>query len=390
MHEAGTTFVSSHQGSRRDSRLGLGPRRRLIAAAGVVSLVLAACSGGGSSSSPAGGAASTPPSAAATTGASTGTSPSAATTSEKVTIMVGGLSKFIYLPAKLTEQLGYFQEQGLNVELVDEGAGQDATEAVVAGQVQGAVGFYDHTVDIAGLGKHLIDVIQLDAPLGEVEIVATSQADKIKSFADLKSQNIGVTGKGSSTDLLSHFLAVKAGLQASDVNTVPVGAGDTFIAAMQKGQIVAGMTTEPTVSRVLKTGLGKVLVDMRTVEGATAALGGNYPGASLYMQKAYVDAHKDIVQKLVNAFVKTLKWIHSHSAAEIAAKMPTDYSSADPELYQTALEASLPMFTADGHMPQGAPELVLQVLQTFDENVKGKTIDLSQTYTNEFVDAAPG
>ena len=40
--------------------------------------------------------------------------------------------------------------------------------------------------------------------------------------------------------------------------------------------------------------------------------------------------------------------------------------------------------------PQGAPELVLQVLQTFDENVKGKTIDLNQTYTNEFVDAVPG
>jgi NitT/TauT family transport system substrate-binding protein len=46
------------------------------------------------------------------------------------------------------------------------------------------------------------------------------------------------------------------------------------------------------------------------------------------------------------------------------------------------------MFTADGHMPPGAPEVVLQVLQTFDDNVKGKTIDLSQTFTNEFVDAA--
>ena len=39
---------------------------------------------------------------------------------------------------------------------------------------------------------------------------------------------------------------------------------------------------------------------------------------------------------------------------------------------------------------RGAPELVLQVLQTFDDNVKGKTIDLTQTYTTEFVDAAKG
>ena len=363
-------------------------RHRLaIAAAAIASIAVGACSGAATPAPASQGASSAVPSTAASSGPSTGASTGTGT-SEKVTIMVGGLSKIIYLPAMLTQQLGYFTDAGLTVELVDESAGQDATGAVIAGQVQGAVGFYDHTIDVAGLGKSLIDVVQLDAPLGEVELVATSQADKIKSFADLKGQNIGITGKGSSTDLLSHFLAVKAGLQASDVNTVPVGAGDTFIAAMQKGQIVAGMTTEPTVSRVLKSGLGKILVDMRTVDGATAALGGNYPGASLYMQKAYVDGHKDTVQKLVTALVKTLKWIHSHTAADIAAKMPADYSAGDPALYETALQASLPMFTPDGRMPVGAPELVLHVLQTFDDNVKGKTIDLTQTYTTEFVDAA--
>ena len=107
------------------------------------------------------------------------------------------------------------------------------------------------------------------------------------------------------------------------------------------GQKIAAVVLAAGKGTRMKSGKAKVLVDMRTVEGATAALGGNYPGASLYTQKAYVDAHKDIVQKLVNAFVKTLKWIHSHSAAEIAAKMPADYSNADPELYQTALGASL-------------------------------------------------
>lgn len=388
MHERRSTDLSGapiwSMSPRRGPGAGRpsGSLRSLVVAVAVVSIVLAACSSGGSASAPPSGAASSP------AGASSGTGSSGS--GAKVTIMVGGLNKIIYLPVMLTQQLGYFQEQGLNVELVDEAAGVDAATALVSGQVQGAVGFYDNTVRLAGAGKIAEVVVLFDAPLGEVELVASSQADKIRSFADLKGQNIGVTSKGSGTDNLSQFLAVKAGLQASDVSTVPVGAGDTFIAAMQNGQIVAGMTTEPTISRVLKTGLGKVLIDMRTVEGSTAALGGNYPGASLFMMKSYVDANKDTVQKLVNAFVKTLKWIKSNSAAAIAAKMPADYSAGDPALYLTAIESSLPMFTPDGRMPQGAPELVLQILQTFNESVKGKTIDLSQTYTNEFVDRAQG
>ena len=39
---------------------------------------------------------------------------------EKISIVVGGIGKQIYLPAKLTEALGYFKEQGLNVELIAE------------------------------------------------------------------------------------------------------------------------------------------------------------------------------------------------------------------------------------------------------------------------------
>ena len=45
---------------------------------------------------------------------------------EKITLMVGGMEKQIYLPAKLAEQLGYFKEQGLDVELLNEPAGVDA------------------------------------------------------------------------------------------------------------------------------------------------------------------------------------------------------------------------------------------------------------------------
>ena len=67
---------------------------------------------------------------------------------ERVVLMVGGLDKQIYLPAMLAQQLGYFREQGLDVELDSEPAGVQAEDELLAGAVQGVVGFYDHTIDL--------------------------------------------------------------------------------------------------------------------------------------------------------------------------------------------------------------------------------------------------
>jgi len=322
------------------------------------------------------------------TGCSNATKPAAAGgagTPVTVKLMVGGMNKQIYLPAKLTESLGYFAEQGLTVEMSDEPAGVDAETAMLAGQVDGVVGFYDHTIDLQGKGKQAESVVQLQRAPGEVELCRSDLKGIIKSPADWKGRKLGVTGLGSSTNFLTKYLAVHYGLSPTDVTSVAVEAGPTFIAAMQHKSIDCGMTTEPTVSTLINSGQAYPLVDMRTPQGATAALGGTYPAASVYMQTAWVDSHKATVQKLVNAFVKTQNWIATHTAAEITDKMPPEYyTGVGKEAYVKALDASKPMYTTDGVMPSDGPQTVLNVLNAFDPSVKGHQIDLARTYTTQF------
>ena len=131
-----------------------------------------------------------------------------------------------------------------------------------------------------------------------------------------------------------------------------------------------------------------VLIDLRTPKSTEAALGGPYPAACLYMSTAWVNTHKEQVQKIANAFVKTLKYINTHSAKEIAEKLPPDYYAANKQMYIDALENGKQMFTVDGVMPEHGPATVLQVLNGFDKAVQGKTINLASTYTTEFVKAA--
>ena len=308
-----------------------------------------------------------------------------AANSDTVTMMVGGSNKIIYLPAKLTEALGYFKAEGLNVELQSQPAGVDAENQLIAGAVQGVVGFYDHTIDLQAKGKEIEAIAVFCKVPGEVELVSTKAAPTFKTMADAKGQTLGVTGLGSSTEFLTRYLADKAGVASKDYSLLPVGAGNSFIAGMKQDRIQAGMTTDPTVSQMLKTGDAKVLVDMRTEAGTQAALGGLYPAASLYVRNDWAATHKDQATKLAHAFGKTMAYISTHSAEQIAELMPKDYYGNDKALYVEALKASLPMFTKDGAMPVGGPETVLKVLSAYKPQVKSAHIDLSKTYTNAYL-----
>jgi NitT/TauT family transport system substrate-binding protein len=346
-------------------------RRSGLVAGIILAFILSACGSNGTTT---------------TTTSSNGTT----TTVTHLSIMVGGLSKQIYLPNELTQKLGYFAQQGLDVTLIDEASGQSAETEVLAGQVDAGSGSYNHTIDLQAAGKNIESVVQLGVAPGEAEIVSAKEAGQIHSFADLKGKNLGVTELGSGTQALQVALLHRAGLGPDQAHFVPVGAGDTFIAALQQGKIDAGMTTEPTISRILASGLGKVLVDLRTPQSTTAALGGSYPFICVFMKNDYVNSHKDIVQKLVNAYVKTLKWMQSHTAAEIAAMMPADYYAGNKDLYVTALQNQMAIFSPNGNMPSDGPTSVLNIEQQTNTTVQGKQIDLTQTFTNDFTSKATG
>jgi NitT/TauT family transport system substrate-binding protein len=165
--------------------------------------------------------------------AAAGAGTSGKASGDTVKIMVGGLNKQIYLPFMLAKQLGYYAKAGVNVSLQDEGAGVDATTEMVAGQVEGTGGFYDHTIALQGSGKFAESVVSMLQVPGEVELCRTDLKGKINSPADWKGAHLGITDIGSSTDFLTQYLGKKSGVDPSQTHRIGVQAGATLIAAMQ-------------------------------------------------------------------------------------------------------------------------------------------------------------
>ena len=342
--------------------MGIGWRRLFAVAAGAV--FVAACGGTSSSGS---------------------SSPAAQTVSLK--IMVGGLNKQIYLPNMLTQQLGYFKAENLNVTLIDEGSGQASEDEVVAGNVDAGSGAYTHPMVLNTQGKKIETICQFGIAPGEAEVVATS-ASGISGPKDLSGKNLGVTDLGSGTHVLTQAILGTAGVDPNSAHYLAVGAGDTFIAAIDQKRIVAGMTTYPTISRLVNSGKGKILVSLLTPQDTEKALGGDYPFIGIFAKNDWVNSNKDVAQRLVNAYVKTLKWMHSHSASEIADKMPPDYYAGDKASYVSDLQSQLAIFGTDCKMPAGGAETVQKIQQQFVASYKGKSANLSETYTNDFADKA--
>ena len=94
------------------------------------------------------------------------------------------------------------------------------------------------------------------------------------------------------------------------------------------------------------------------------------------------------MQKLANAYVKTLKWIQTHTAAQITDKMPADYyAGVGKAAYVKALQNEKGIYNPNGLMPADGPQTVLKVLSAFNPEVKGN-VDLTKTYTNDFAKQA--
>src|SRR6185295_18714198 len=65
-----------------------------------------------------------------------------------VHIAVGGKTALYYLPLTITERLGYFKDEGLNVRISDFAGGTRSLEAVVGGSADVVAGAYEHTINM--------------------------------------------------------------------------------------------------------------------------------------------------------------------------------------------------------------------------------------------------
>ncbi|MDK4700889.1 ABC transporter substrate-binding protein [Rhizobium sp. CNPSo 4062] len=308
---------------------------------------------------------------------------------EPVRISVGSYN-LNNLPFPVAQGLGLYEKEGLEVTVENFASGGSKTlQALVAGSTDVAVGFYDHTIQMQSQNKHVVAFVELGRNSGLVLAGGKDAKFDPKNPETIKGAKIGITAPGSSSDFFIRYYLQRHKLSANDVSIIGVGSGAAAVAALQQGKIDLLVNYDPAATFVVEKGVGKILIDARNDDGAKEIYGGIYPTSVLYATQDYISKNPETIQKVTNATVKALQWMKMHSAAEIVEKLPPEFISGDKETYIKAVENARQIFSTDGLLDEKDIKTPLDVLTSFNDKVKAAKIDLSKTYTNEFVAKVP-
>jgi NitT/TauT family transport system substrate-binding protein len=307
---------------------------------------------------------------------------------KEVHIAVGGKSSLYYLPLTIAEQLGYFKDEGLNVNISDFAGGSQALRAVVGGSADVVSGAYEHTLNMQPKSQFLQCFVQQGRAPQIAIGIASSRAKDYKSPKDLKGLKVGVSAPGSSTNMILNSFIAKDGLKPSDVSIIGVGLGAGAVTALKTGQIDAVSNTDPVMTKLEQDGDVKIIADTRTLKGTEQVLGGPMPAGCLYAPVEFIRKNPNTVQALTNAIVRADKWIHTASPQDVLRTVPESYLLGDKALYLFSFNKVKEAISPDGYISDAGAKTALKVMPSFNPEIKASEIKLDLTYTNEFVKKA--
>jgi NitT/TauT family transport system substrate-binding protein len=307
----------------------------------------------------------------------------------KVSVAVGGKPAFYYIALTIAERLGYFKEEGLDVEISDFAGGSKALQAVVGGSADVVSGAWENTIDQQPKGLHLQGFVKMGRYPAITVGVVKAKAASYKSPKDLKGMKIGVTAPGSSTNRVVQHLMVTGGLKPDDASFIGVGTSSGVIAAVKGGEIDAVSNIDPVITMMEKSGDLVVIADTRTEEGTRKVFGfSDIPAAALYAPIDFIKKNPNTVQALTNAMVRALLWLQTATPDQVAATVPPDYLLGDKALYVAAFAKFKPAISPDGLFTKEGAENTLKFLAAFNPAVKPTEIKLDETYDNTYVQKA--
>ena len=305
---------------------------------------------------------------------------------ERIVLLVDEIKQIRSFPVVLAERLGYFKDDGVVVTVMN--IRDDATTAdmLLDGRVDAVMAYYHHTVVNQAEGRNFETIVALGMTPGAKVLVANQAKGKYKTTADLKGSRFISGGAGSSKTTLANYLVLAGGLKLTDYSRTGTDGREKNIVALREGKADFVVAPTPDGDFYEEAGVATVWADLTTVGGTKAYFGVLFPSASVYMTTERATAHPGIAQHLANAFVRTLRFINTHTPEEIAAVIPDEIAGKDRAAYLKILRQEIPMFATDGRMPPDAVEKEWRVLAM--ANPKYGKVKVAETYTNVFADAA--
>lgn len=215
-----------------------------------------------------------------------------------------------YAPQYLAHSLGYFKDEGLDVEIILTSGADKVTTAVLSGDVE--IGFCgsEATIYVYNNGEddYLVNFAGLTKKDGSFLVSRNKEDFDIKN---LVGKHIIAGRKAGMPAMTLEYALNINGVKTSEVNF------DTSIDfASTTGAFIGGTgdyvsVFEPTASSLEKQGVGYIVASI-------GELGGTVPYTAYNARLSYVENNKDVIKGFTKAIDKALVYVKEHSSSEIA------------------------------------------------------------------------
>jgi NitT/TauT family transport system substrate-binding protein len=307
---------------------------------------------------------------------------------------------------RLAQSLGYLRDEGIEIAPVDleKLMGEDylMQQPLADGRIDASYHWFNHTIFGARHGYPVEAVMVFNDAPGMTVMVANRVKDQVRDASGFRGRNVAQGASYGTKAVITGYLAQEAGVPPGaykPVMTASEGRQEAVLMGLKSGTVDVMTFQEPVTSVLLGSGMVSTLYDLNSAESTRRVLGAAFPAQSLLVAPAYARRHPDTVQHLVNAFVRTMRFVNSSDAETIAAKLPADYWKGKPRDEAIAfIRATLPTYAHSYAIAPADAQLVTRVVRssTFDSSEEGKwraggddsKVVPAKLYDNRFVDKA--
>jgi NitT/TauT family transport system substrate-binding protein len=316
-------------------------------------------------------------------------SPAAAQAPKKVKMTIPVVAHSM-TPVYLAQGKGFFADERLDLDITSTGGGGPDIRALIAGDVDFSFTTGDNVILAQQEGKRLVMVMSglnkvfinwamhKDAAKTKGITESTPLAEKIKS---LKGLTVGVTNPGALTAHLAAFVIRKAGYNPQqDVQIIPVGAGPTWLAALENRKVDVALTAPPVPETAISRGVAIMFINNARGEDPSVP---EFLMENLIARPETLTRDPDLVRRMVRAMTRANQWAIKSTPEQVADALKPFMAQTPPDLLLSGVKAVLPALSSDGRTTERSVQITQDVLE--QAGILKKRIGYSDIVNNDFL-----
>lgn len=251
---------------------------------------------------------------------------------ETVTVRLNEVTHSVfYAPQYLAIEMGFFKDEGINIELTNGGGADKVMTAVLTKQSDIGLAGPEACVYVLNQKKEDYPVVfaQLTKRDGSFLVGRTNENF---SWGNLKGKTIIGGRAGGVPEMTLEYVMRQNGIVPGKDATVDTTVQFNMMAGAFTGGSGDYVTLfEPTATQTEQAGKGYILTSIGQESG-------EIPYTAYFAAQSYIAANPAVIQSFTNAVAKGQKWIQEHSAAEVAKAIAPQFPDTSVEVLTSVVQ----------------------------------------------------